>query len=95
MQVSFSSNAPERIASESGVFVLSAHIYSQPPLNKLPLPGPGPTTPFLTDQSQAKNKKEYDYAYRINGITSNTIIIMDVYDQRGGRSGVQFTIKKK
>jgi hypothetical protein len=92
--VTFSKSAQEGVADASGDYTLSGHISSQTPLTKITLTRSGGITPFLTDEATVKNKKEYDYSYPITGITKNTTIILDVYDQKGNRSGTQFLIRK-
>lgn len=93
-QISFANNATEGIANANGEYTLTGHISSQVSLAKVTLTKQGQATPFLTDESTAKNKNEYDYSYLITGISSNTTIIMDVYDQNGGKASGQFLITK-
>jgi hypothetical protein len=92
--MTISSTAQQGTADESGQYTLSGHISSQTPLDKITLTRQGQTSPFLIDESTAKNKKEYDYSYQVTGIKSNTTISMDVFDQKGGKSGMLFVIKK-
>jgi hypothetical protein len=92
--MTISSTAQQGTADESGQYSLSGHISSQTPLDKITLTRQGQSIPFLTDESSVKNKKEYDYTYKVTGITSNTTISMDVFDQKGGKSGMLFVIKK-
>ena len=81
-------------ASSNGEYLLTGHISSSAKIDKVVLTKEGQTTPFLTDDSTAKNKNEYDYKYLITGITANTYIIIDVYDQAGGKITSRFLIKK-
>lgn len=94
IQVAFAGNVVEGTANANGEYTLTGHISSKVSLNKVTLTKQGQSAPFLTDESTAKNKNEYDYSYLITGITSNTTIIMDVYDQNGGKNSAQFLIKK-
>jgi hypothetical protein len=93
-EVTFTNNLTEGTADANGEFTLTGHISSQVRLDKVILTKQGETEPFLIDESTAKNKNDYDYSYLITGITANTTIIMDVYDQNGAKTSVQFLIKK-
>ena len=81
-------------ASANGEYTMTGHISSSSSLTKVILTKEGQNTPFLTDDSTAKNKNEYDYTYLITGITANTYIIIDIYDQSGGKITKRFLIKK-
>jgi hypothetical protein len=93
-QITFSNNATEGTADANGEYLLTGHIASSVSLEKVTLTKQGQAEPFLADESTAKNKNEYDYSYLITNITSNTTIVMKVYDQRGGISSAEFLIKK-
>ena len=93
-QITFANNVTEGTADANGEYILTGHISSAVNLDKVTLTKQGQAEPFLIDESTAKNKNEYDYSYLITGITTNTTVIMDVYDQGGGRSSAQFVIKK-
>ena len=81
-------------ANANGEYTITGHISSSARLAKVVLTKEGQTTPFLTDDSTAKNKNEYDYTYLVTGITANTYIVIDVYDQAGGKITKRFLIKK-
>ena len=93
-QISFTNNVAEGTADVNGEYTLTGHISSAVSLAKVTLTKQGQADPFLIDESTAKNKNEYDYSYLITGINSNTTVIMDVYDQSGGKSSAQFLVKK-
>ena len=93
-QINFANNVAEGTANANGEYTLAGHISTQVPLAKVTLTKQGQAAPFLTDESTAKNKNEYDYSYLITGISSNTTVIMDAYDQNGGKTSGQFLIKK-
>lgn len=93
-QLSFSNNMAEGTANNAGEFTITGHISSVVRLDKVMLTIEGQSTPFLTDESTAKNKNEYDYSYLVTGITANTYIILDVYNQEGGKSSAKFLIRK-
>jgi hypothetical protein len=92
--LSFANNIAEGTANANGEYTLTGHISSAISLEKVTLTKQGQANAFLTDETTAKNKNEYDYSYLITGITANTTIIMDVYDQNGGKSSAQFLINK-
>ena len=81
-------------AATNGEYTMTGHITSSARLAMVVLTKEGQNTPFLTDDSTAKNKNEYDYLYLITGITANTYIIIDIYDQAGGKITKRFLIKK-
>lgn len=93
-QITFGNNIAEGTANANGEYTLTGHISSQVSLAKVQLTKQGEVTPFLTDESTAKNKNEYDFSYLITGISSNTTIAMDVYDQNGNKTSGQFLIRK-
>jgi len=93
-QITFANNLAEGNADINGEYTLTGHISSAVSLDKVTLTKLGQPVPFFIDESTAKNKNEYDYSYLITGINANTTIIMDVYDQNGGKSSAQFLIKK-
>jgi len=93
-QITFTNNVAQGTADVNGEYTLTGHISSAVSLDKVTLTKQGQVDAFLIDESTAKNKNEYDYSYLITGINANTTIIMDVYDQNGGRSSAQFLIKK-
>ena len=93
-QLSFTNSVAEGTANASGEYTITGHISSVVRLDKVILTKEGQTTPFLIDETTAKNKIEYDYSYLVTGITTNTYIIIDVFDQGGGKTTQRFLIKK-
>ncbi len=93
-QLTFTSNIVEGTANASGEYTITGHISSAVRLDKVVLTKEGKSTPFLVDESTAKNKNEYDFSYLVTGITANTYIIIDVFDQGGGKVTQRFLIKK-
>ena len=93
-QITFTNNVAQGTADVNGEYTLTGHISSAVRLEKVILTKQGQTEPCLVDESTAKNKNEYDYSYLITGITANTTIIMDVYDQDGRKTSTQFLILK-
>jgi hypothetical protein len=93
-QITFSNNITEGTANNAGEYTISGHISSAVRLDKVTLTKEGQSTPFFTDESTAKNKNEYDYSYLVTGITANTYIILDVYNQDGDKITAKFLIRK-
>ena len=92
--LTFSNNINEGTANNNGEYTITGHISSEIKLEKVVLTIEGQNTPFLIDESTASNKLEYDFSYLITGITANTYIIIDVYDQDGGKTSTRFLIRK-
>ena len=92
--LSIAATTVDGTATANGEYLMTGHISSSARIAKVVLTKEGQSTPFLTDDSTAKNKVEYDYTYLITGITANTYIIIDVYDQAGGKITSRFLIKK-
>lgn len=92
-QLNFSNNLTEGTAT-NGEYTITGHITSAARLLKVTLTIEGQTTPFLVDETTAKNKNEYDFSYLVTGITANTYILVDAYDQAGGKITLRFLIKK-
>lgn len=93
-QVTFTNNSAEGIANANGEYTLTGHISSAARLDKVVLYKEGQTTAFLVDETTAKNKNEYDFSYLVTGITANTYIIINVFDQEGGKVTLRFLVKK-
>jgi hypothetical protein len=92
--LTFTNNLVEGTASNNGEYTITGRISSTVRLEKVVLTKEGQATPFLTDDSTAKNKNEYDFSYLVTGITANTYIVIDVYDQSGGKITLRFLVKK-
>ena len=82
----------EGIANSQGEYTMRGHIHSDIRLDKVIITKQGAAAPFLTDDSTAKNKTEYDFTYLITGITANTYMIVDIYNQDNGKKTIQFLI---
>ena len=93
-QLEFTSGVAEGTADGNGEYTLTGHITSAVSLEKVTLTKQGDAEPFFIDAETAKNKNEYDFSYLITEITANTTIIIDVYNQEGGKTSAQFLIKK-
>ncbi|WP_301927835.1 hypothetical protein [Ferruginibacter sp.] len=94
-QLTFSNNVAQGIANSSGEYTITGHISSVVSLSKVVLTKEGQTTPFLVDDATAKNKNEYDFSYLVTGITANTYIIIDIFDQGAGKITQRFLITIK
>ncbi len=84
----------EGTANAQGEYTLTGSIHSDVRLDKVILTKEGVSAPFLIDDSTAKNKNDYNFTYLITGITSNTYMIVDVYNQDNGKSTFRFLIRK-
>ena len=84
----------EGTANSNGEYTMTGHITSSARIAKVVLTKEGQNTPFLTDDSTAKNKNDYDYSYLVTGINVTTYVIIDIYDQAGGKITKRFLIKK-
>jgi hypothetical protein len=93
-QVTFTNNITQAAADANGEYTLTGHISSQISLDKVILTKEGESNPYYTDDSSAKNKNEYDYSYLVTGITANTYVLMDVYNQDGVKTRSRFLITK-
>ncbi len=94
-KINFTNNVAQGIANSSGEYTIIGHISSAVRLDKVVLTKEGTNTPFLIDESTAKNKNEYDFSYLVTGITVNTYIIIDAFDQGGGKITQRFLITTK
>jgi hypothetical protein len=93
-KITFTNNLFEGTANAAGEYTITGHISSAVRLDKVVLTKKGATTSFLIDESTAKNKNEYDFSYNVTGITSNTYIVIEIFDQNGGKTTVEFLVKK-
>ena len=92
-QLTFTNNIAEGTANASGEYTITGHISSAVRLDKVTLTKELSTKPFILDDATPKNKNEYDFSYLVTGITANTCIVIDVYDQGGGELSRRFMIK--
>ena len=77
----------------NGEYTITGTITSTVPLLKVILTKEGATTPYITDDSTAHNKTNYPYSYLITGITQNTYIFIDIYDQNNTKKSTNFLIR--
>ena len=92
-QMTFTNNQSEGKADANGEYTLTGRIVSEIALDKVTLTIEGQDTPFFIDESTAKNKNEYDFSYLVTGITANVYVIVDAYDQEGGKTSMKFLIR--
>lgn len=90
----FANNATEGQASQAGAFTITGTLQSEVNLLKVTLTKEGQSNPFFVDDSEAKNKNTYSFSYLVTGISANTYIILDAYDQDGGKTTARFLIRK-
>lgn len=86
-------NQTEGKANSQGEYIVSGRIQSEIALSKVIITKEGSSTPFLTDDTTAKNKTDYDFAYLITGVTANTYLIVDIYNQANDKTTVRFLIR--
>ncbi len=48
----------------------------------------------MVDDSEAKNKNNYGFSYLVTAVNSDTYVLMDAYDQNGGKTSAKFLIRK-
>ncbi len=77
----------------NGQYTITGTINSSVAILKVILTKEGDTTPFITDDSTAKNKTSYTYSYLITGITKDTNILIDIYDQNNTKTSSKFLIR--
>jgi len=91
-QLTFTNNKAEGTAA-AGEYTITGHISSAVRLDRVTVTKAWSTKPFLVDDATAKNKNDYDFSYLVKGITVNTCVVIDVYDQAGGEASRRFLIK--
>ena len=77
----------------SGSYTLTGNIKATTSLLKVIVTKEGQSTPFITDDTTAKNKNDYNFSYLITGITVDTYIILTIYDQNSNITTARFLIK--
>jgi len=94
IQFNFTNNVAVGTADVNGDYTITGHIASSARLDSVTLTKQGESIPFLIDNSTAKNKLDYTFSYLVTGITANTTIILDVFEQNGGKIETTFLINK-
>ncbi|MDE3183140.1 MAG: hypothetical protein KGM16_06945 [Bacteroidota bacterium] len=94
IQFNFTNNLAYGTADSNGDYTITGHITSSVRLDSVTLIKQGQSSPFLTDVATAKNKTDYTFSYLVTGITANTTILIDVFDQNGGKIESTFLINK-
>lgn len=92
-QITFTNSIAEGTVNAGGEYTITGHISSTVRLDRVTLSKGWATKPFLVDDATAKNKNDYDFSYLVTGITANTCIVIDVYDQGGGEITQRFMMK--
>ncbi len=93
IQFNFTNNMTSGSAVD-GNYTITGHITSAIRLDSVTLTKQGQSSPALIDNSTAKNKTDYTFSYLITGIMANTTILIDVFDQNGGKVESTFLINK-
>ena len=94
IQFNFTNNLASGTADANGDYTITGHITSSVRLDSVTLTKQGQSSPFLIDVTTAKNKTDYSFSYLVTGITANTTILIDVFDQNGGKIESTFLINK-
>jgi len=94
IQLAFTNNISTGTADANGNYTITGHITSAVRLDSVTLTKQGQSVPFLIDNATAKNKTDYIFSYLVTGITANTTIIMNIFDQNGGKTQSTFVINK-
>lgn len=94
IQLAFTNNSSSGTAASNGDYTITGHITSSIKLDSVTLTRQGQSNPFLIDNSTAKNKTDYTFSYLVTGIAANTTILIDVFDQNGGKTQSTFLINK-
>jgi hypothetical protein len=90
----FTNNLTEGQANTGGEYTITGTLVSDVNLEKVTLTKEGQNNPFFVDDSEAKNKNNYIFAYLVTGVNTNTYVTLDAYDQDGGKTSAKFLIKK-
>ena len=77
----------------NGQYTITGTITSSVSLLKVIVTKEGDTAPFIIDDTTAKNKNSYPYSYLITGITKDTYILIDIYDQNSTKTSTRFLIR--
>lgn len=77
----------------NGQYTITGTITSSVSLLKVIVTKEGDTAPFIIDDTTAKNKNSYPYSYLITGITKDTYILIDIYDQNNTKTSTRFLIR--
>lgn len=91
---SFANNVTEGQANQNGEYTITGTLQSAVNLEKVTLTKEGQNSPFLVDDSEAKNKNAYSFSYLVTGVNTNTYIVLDAYDQKGGKTTARFLVRK-
>ena len=77
----------------NGEYTMTGTITSSINLLKVVLTKEGAAAPFFIDDTTAKNKNSYAYSYLVPAITADTTVLIDAYDQNGGKTSARFLIR--
>ena len=94
IKFNYTNNISSGTADANGNYTITGHITSAIRLDSVTLTKQGQSRPALIDVSTAKNKTDYTFSYLVTGITANTTILIDVFDQNGGKIESTFLINK-
>lgn len=92
--ITYSTTILEGRSNNQGEFEIEGHVSSATRLEKITLTKEGQSVAFMVDNSNPKNKTEYDFNYLVAGITIDTYVIISAVDQLGGTKTDKYLIKK-
>jgi hypothetical protein len=92
--ITYATTILEGKSNAAGEFEIQGHVSSATRLQNITLTKEGQSVAFMNDNSNPKNKTEYDFNYLVAGITKDTYIIISVNDQSGGNKTDRYLIKR-
>jgi hypothetical protein len=92
--ITYNTTILEGKSNTQGEFEIEGHVSSATRLEKITLTKEGQSVAFMVDNSNPKNKTEYDFNYLVAGITRDTYITISASDQQGGNKTDRYLIKK-
>ncbi len=92
--ITYATTILEGKTNAQGEFEIQGHVSTANRLQNITLTKEGQSVAFMNDNSNPKNKTEYDFNYLVVGITADTYIIISAIDQSGGIKTDKYLIKK-
>jgi hypothetical protein len=92
--ITYATSILEGKTNARGEFEIQGHVSSATRLQNITLTKEGQGVAFMNDNSNPKNKTEYDFNYLVVGITTDTYIIISAIDQSGGTKTDRYLIRK-
>lgn len=80
--------------ANNGSYTIVGTLQCQANLRKVTVQREDETQPFIVDELEERSKQSYEFSYEVTGITHDTYIALDAFDQNGGKSRAMFLVKK-